>query len=166
LNVDGNFAAMAFIRANDLASYRSLCTRLLKRAETGPSAAGIDNHIAWLCALAPEAVADLSIPVRVAEAALAAASDDSEEKFNQPKVLNTLGATLYRAGRFEEAIRRLNERRLFWKSCGQLNALWRPKGPCFSGPDRLPSGPETCHDTRMSTTRRLLDVYRFPGFEP
>ena len=38
--------------------------------------------------------------------------------------------------------------------------------PLFFGADRLPSGSETCHDARMSKTRRLLDVYRFPGFEP
>jgi len=61
------------------------------------------NNIAWFCTLAPGAVADPAIPVRMAEFAL------QVEPIQKYVVLHTLGATLYRAGRFEDAIRRLNE---------------------------------------------------------
>jgi predicted Zn-dependent protease len=49
-------------------------------------------------------VADLTVPVQMAEAALAAYPAD-EKRF----ALNTLGAALFRAGRIDEAIARLNE---------------------------------------------------------
>jgi hypothetical protein len=54
--------------------------------------------------LVPDAVADREAPIRLAEAALARWSEGEKSD-----VLDTLGAALYRAGRFEEAIRRLNE---------------------------------------------------------
>ena len=56
--------------------------------------------------LAPDAVVDSEAPVRLAEAALARQLERGKVRSD---VLNTLGAALYRAGRFEEAIRRLNE---------------------------------------------------------
>jgi WD40 repeat protein/tetratricopeptide (TPR) repeat protein len=62
------------------------------------------NEIAWYCVLAPFAVADLEVPVRLAERAV--------EGFNsaeKPAAMNTLGAILYRARRFEDAIRLLKE---------------------------------------------------------
>jgi WD40 repeat protein/serine/threonine protein kinase/tetratricopeptide (TPR) repeat protein len=61
------------------------------------------NTVAWLCALGPYTVADPEAPVRLAEAAV-----DEAPRF-KADYLNTLGAALYRAGRFDEAIRRLEE---------------------------------------------------------
>jgi tetratricopeptide (TPR) repeat protein len=58
--------------------------------------------VAWFLALAPDAVADRESAVRLAEIALSAAPGDGP-------ALNTLGATLYRAGRLDESIRRLEE---------------------------------------------------------
>jgi hypothetical protein len=57
-----------------------------------------------LCIYAPNAVADLAIPVQMAEAAMAGFPRDRKRIG-----LNTLGAVLYRAGRSDEAIARLNE---------------------------------------------------------
>jgi eukaryotic-like serine/threonine-protein kinase len=62
------------------------------------------NMVAWNCALAPGAFSDLGAPVRLAE--FAARGFPAHEKHI---ALNTLGAALYRAGRFEEAIGRLEE---------------------------------------------------------
>jgi hypothetical protein len=56
--------------------------------------------------LIPDAVADREAPVRLAAAALAGHPGRGEEWSHVP---TTLGAALYRAGRFEEAIHRLNE---------------------------------------------------------
>ena len=87
----------------DLAGYRGAVEELV--AQFGQTTAAADlNLVAWSCTLAPTAVADRGAPVRIAEAALSAAPAD-----RRPDVLTTLGAALYRAGRFDEAIRRLGE---------------------------------------------------------
>ena len=62
------------------------------------------NILAWCCVLAPSAVSDPETPVRLAE--LAVNRFPAEQKH---LALNTLGAALYRAGRFEDALRRLEE---------------------------------------------------------
>jgi eukaryotic-like serine/threonine-protein kinase len=62
------------------------------------------NGLAWYCALAPGAVADPEAPVRLAEFAV-----NGFPAGQKHLALNTLGAVLYRAGRFEDAIRRLEE---------------------------------------------------------
>jgi WD40 repeat protein len=79
------------------------CQDLLERFgnATDPAQA---NGVAWSCVLVPDAVTDREAPIRLAEAALAKWSEAGAGD-----VLNTLGAALYRAGRFEEAIRRLEE---------------------------------------------------------
>jgi tetratricopeptide (TPR) repeat protein len=76
---------------------------VLGQAEKTPSTNGtINNSVAWLRALGH--AADPSVPLRLAEAALAAAPKGSESS-----VLKTLGAALYRAGRYEEAIHQMEE---------------------------------------------------------
>jgi tetratricopeptide (TPR) repeat protein len=62
------------------------------------------NELAWNCALGPGATSDPAVPVRLAEIAVRDCPESS-----QATLLNTLGAALYRAGRFDEAIRRLQE---------------------------------------------------------
>jgi WD40 repeat protein/serine/threonine protein kinase len=64
------------------------------------------NRVAWYCVLAPDAGSDREAPVRLAAAALTGLPEGAPKR---SAVLNTLGAALYRAGRFEEAVRRLNE---------------------------------------------------------
>ena len=93
------------VEARNREGVRRACEDLLKRFgnTTDPGQA---HGVAWLCVLAPEAVADPKAPVRLAEAALAGHPGSGRSRSH---VLKTLGAALYRAGRFEEAIRRLDE---------------------------------------------------------
>ena len=63
------------------------------------------NLVAWFCVLGPDSVADREAPVRLAELAVNGRAGEPRG----PIYLNTLGAALYRAGRFEESIRRLEE---------------------------------------------------------
>jgi eukaryotic-like serine/threonine-protein kinase len=80
--------------------YREACHHLLRAfGETGLSRRA-DDDIAWACVLGAVAVADESRAVRLAE--VAATSGPAP---NRP---STLGAALYRAGRFEEAVRQLD----------------------------------------------------------
>jgi Tfp pilus assembly protein PilF len=62
------------------------------------------NSVAWTCALLPNAVSNLEGPIRPAEAAVKGAS-----RYHMADSLTTLGATLYRARRLHEAVRRLDE---------------------------------------------------------
>jgi Tfp pilus assembly protein PilF len=65
------------------------------------------NTIAWLCVLAPDAVADYGPIVALAEKAVARSHTVAD--VHRQAMLNTLGAALYRARRLDEAITRLNE---------------------------------------------------------
>jgi hypothetical protein len=87
----------------DWARVRRHCDDLLRRFghSTEPAQAA---SIAWHCVLAPEAVSDVKAPVRLAETAVAKSPESAKSE-----VLDILGAALYRASHFEEAIRRLNE---------------------------------------------------------
>jgi uncharacterized protein HemY len=90
--------ALACLKAGDEAAYRKLCTELLKDEGDLPSPA-VANGIAWVCALGPDAVGNYARPLALAEWAVR--TEPGSDK------LNTLGAVLYRAGRFREAVERL-----------------------------------------------------------
>ena len=96
---------MALLEAGNRAGIRRACEDLLRTFgnTTDPAQA---HSVAWSCVLAPDAVADREAPVRLAEAALAGHPEGGRQRSD---VLKTLGAALYRAGRFEDAIRRLDE---------------------------------------------------------
>jgi WD40 repeat protein/tetratricopeptide (TPR) repeat protein len=95
--------APAHLARGDIEGYRRACTRLLRDSgqRKDPRLA---DAVAWTCILTPEAVADREAVVRGAQAAVKAASKDS----NKHDVLRALGAATYRAGRFQEAIGHLN----------------------------------------------------------
>jgi WD40 repeat protein/tRNA A-37 threonylcarbamoyl transferase component Bud32 len=97
----------------DTGGYRKACATCLERFGTTEDkrktalAAGI-------CLLAPNAVAD---PARLVQIAEALAARDPGDR----SALSRLGAALYRAGRQEEAVRRLDEA---VKSPGQGRTVW------------------------------------------
>jgi tetratricopeptide (TPR) repeat protein len=93
---------VAHLAAGDRIGWEQAIASLLARFQ-GPMSSDDSNLVAVLCALAPYTVADPQLPVHLAESAL----QQLDEK--NPNVLNTLGAALYRAGRFDDAIRRLEE---------------------------------------------------------
>jgi Flp pilus assembly protein TadD len=95
--------ALVLLGAGDRVGWRGACAAALDRfgETTNPWTA---NHVAWACALGPEATADPEAPVRLAQ--LAVRGTGAGEKH---AVLNTLGAALYRAGLCAEAINRLEE---------------------------------------------------------
>lgn len=82
----------------------------------GATAAGLDRfagtssvwsayRLALTCLLGPEGTADPKVPVRLAEVAVRGAGSETTKSTYS----STLGAVLYRAGRFNEAIGRLEE---------------------------------------------------------
>ena len=66
------------------------------------------DMVALLCALGPYPLPDREVPVRLVEAAIRNATEVGFD-FKPYGFLNTLGAALYRAGRYDEAIRRTAE---------------------------------------------------------
>jgi len=95
--------ALLLLSQGDKAGLRQACSDLLGRhgGVAGPETA---NSVAWTCALEPDLVTDSGAPVLLAEFAVKNAWESEKALY-----LNTLGAALFRAGRFEESIRRLEE---------------------------------------------------------
>jgi serine/threonine protein kinase/WD40 repeat protein len=77
-------------------SYQAICRYLLADFGTPDLAPGAANNVAWTCALGPSAVDDYATAIRLAELSAAGRAETNR--------LNTLGAVLYRARRFGEAI--------------------------------------------------------------
>jgi tetratricopeptide (TPR) repeat protein len=86
---------VALLKAGDFAGYERAASEMLGREFNAGA-----NEVAWPCVLGPLPDAVRDIPVRLVESVAA----------DQANALNTLGVALYRAGRFEEAIKRLDER--------------------------------------------------------
>jgi WD40 repeat protein/tetratricopeptide (TPR) repeat protein len=98
--------ALVQLRAGDQAAYRQSCDWLLQMVAAGgrpPATAGL---VAWVCALGPDGVADYAPVLGLAEAVLAQAGPQG-----RPAALLIVGAVLYRAGLYPEALVRLEEAR-------------------------------------------------------
>jgi WD40 repeat protein/Flp pilus assembly protein TadD len=85
--------ALLHLRDGELDRYRSLCSEMLERFGAGAT---------WTCTLSPESWTDPDRIVALAEDLLSKSSRDHWH-------VNQLGAALYRAGRFQEAVARLTE---------------------------------------------------------
>jgi tetratricopeptide (TPR) repeat protein len=94
--------SLALLLSGDRAGWQRSTAALLDRlgGTTNPFTA---NHVAWACVLGPEATPDPAVPVRLAGIALEGVNS------TDPNILNTLGIALYRASRYDEAIRRLEQ---------------------------------------------------------
>jgi tetratricopeptide (TPR) repeat protein len=88
----------------DRAEWRPALAALIARSDAMNTAL-LTSDVAWACTLGPDGSVDPDIPVQLAEAAVNATSQPS----TRANIMSTHGAALYRAGRFEEAIRRLEE---------------------------------------------------------
>ncbi len=94
-------AAMLRWRAGDRAGYRKVCEDVLARFGATKDADEA-NTAAWVCLRVPGAVADVARPLRLIE-------DAVKQKPKDVNALGTLGLALYRAGRYDEAARRMEE---------------------------------------------------------
>jgi tetratricopeptide (TPR) repeat protein len=98
--------AIARLKAGDLPGYRRVCADAVRSV----TAAGLPWYeaypIAWTCALGPQAVADYGPVLKIAEEAV-----QQVRPGGKPTMLSLLGAVLCRAGRYRDAVLRLNESR-------------------------------------------------------
>ncbi len=97
-----NPVAQAQVEAlkGDKAAYTAHVAPLLSNPERG-----IKNDIAWACVLLPDVLPDYTLVVARAQTAL----QETELPEGKANVLNTLGVALYRAGRYSDALARLQE---------------------------------------------------------
>jgi WD40 repeat protein/tetratricopeptide (TPR) repeat protein/tRNA A-37 threonylcarbamoyl transferase component Bud32 len=100
--------ALLRLQLGDAAGYRATCADLLRRFNRLPNVE-LANTVAWTCALGPDALPDLSGPLRLSLATVNATEHTigwPGLKVSQQAVLylNTLGAVSYRAGQFEQAV--------------------------------------------------------------
>jgi eukaryotic-like serine/threonine-protein kinase len=94
---------LSLLESGDMPGYRASAAKLLSQCSRTSDPDSL-NNAAWYCTYAPAAVADLAVPVQMAEKSLAG-YPPAQKRF----ALNTLGAALYRAGRIDQAIARLDE---------------------------------------------------------
>jgi eukaryotic-like serine/threonine-protein kinase len=106
--------ALLRLQLGDIEGYREACQRMLDRFDKVENPE-LSTVVADTCALAPEAVADLERPVQLCERLLA--RDPKNQGY-----LRTLGQNLYRAGRYEDAIKRLDEAALM--GADQRGSIW------------------------------------------
>ena len=97
--------ALAQLRSSDIGAYGRLCRSLIAEAES-ISNVSFANEAAWMFVLGPNAVDDYERVLRLLSKALQPVPGIETRR---PAVLNTLGAALYRAGRYREAIDTLHE---------------------------------------------------------
>jgi WD40 repeat protein/tetratricopeptide (TPR) repeat protein len=93
--------AVLELAARQTKSYQQTCTAMVQRFANSKDPNSI-YIVAWPCVLAPNAVADLSPVVGLAEKAVKAQPNNTD-------ALKNLGRLLYRAGRYQEAIQRVHE---------------------------------------------------------
>jgi tetratricopeptide (TPR) repeat protein len=115
--------ALAKLAAADLDGYRATCAAMLGQFD-GTDRPEAAHWVAWTSALAGDAVGDRDRPVELAAAACR--SDPQAERHAV-----CLGAALYRAGRFGEAIACLNEARAQAQRAASPATSSSPAYPCF-----------------------------------
>lgn len=94
--------AQNWLNRKDIDGYRSYCRTILQTYGATVSSAVEQNNLAWACVLGPEAVPDMSRIVQIAQRAVANSGREAAYQ-------NTLGVALYRAGRYSEAVDRLQQ---------------------------------------------------------
>jgi tetratricopeptide (TPR) repeat protein len=112
------YQALAELGSGNIEKYRQICATMLKRFGQTKEP-GNAHWVAWTCVLAPNAVEDLDQAVKLAEQG--AGRDDKNDQD-----LSTLGAILYRAGRFDEAVRQLSALTSTWEQGAELPTLTSP----------------------------------------
>jgi serine/threonine protein kinase/Flp pilus assembly protein TadD len=95
--------ALVRVQLGDRDSYRKACALILERFGTQKKAPGVELAV-WACVLAADGVTDYPGLLRWAENTFGA---DAKTFAG----LNTTGVVLYRAGRFDDAVKRLNDAR-------------------------------------------------------
>jgi tetratricopeptide (TPR) repeat protein len=112
------YHALLQLYTGKVKGYRDTCTEMLNhfRQTENPKTS---QWVVQTCVLGPNAVEDLDKVVKLSEQLVV--SDDKNDQYS-----NALGAILYRAGRFEEAVENLTKLANAWEETGQYPTLTSP----------------------------------------
>jgi hypothetical protein len=99
---DSLVQVVSLVAMGDLPGYRAAADKFTSNWDRLPDEQL--GNTAWLCTFAPDGVTDLTVPVQIVEKRFAAGKPADRQKSG---LLFLLGVTLYRAGRIDEAIARL-----------------------------------------------------------
>jgi len=94
-------AALTQLATGDTEGYRNTCASMLERFAATKDA-NTAHFTAWSCVLAADATDDFSLPIQMAKRAI-------EADPNEYAHINALGALMYRAGQYQEALQKLHE---------------------------------------------------------
>ena len=113
--------ALLQLYSGDIEGYHKTCAWMLDHFAQRKS---LDNAFGptwtcWVCVLAPDAVEDFGGAIKLAERGVARSNNTAQDRLNP-------GAILYRAGRFEEAIEKLEELVAPWEKTGQVPVMISP----------------------------------------
>lgn len=111
-NLPSSYQRLAAVRLkqNQPDEYRKLCAQMVARFGKDD---GLFSTVAWACVLQEGAFPDPQIPISMAQRTV----EDQPTRFYP---LNTLGAALYRAGQFRDAVARLNESCAAYKQAAEI----------------------------------------------
>ena len=99
---------LCLLAQGDFEKYRTAARKLLQ--EFGKSTSeNLLASLAWICVLSPNSVEDSDALIRLVWPGGDLDETQSRSASLSPAQLSTLGAALYRAGRYEEAILRINQ---------------------------------------------------------
>jgi Flp pilus assembly protein TadD len=96
-----SWQALAVAARGDVSGHQKICAAMLDKFGKTQDAE-IANNVAWFCMRTPDCMTDFSQPLHLVEKSV-------ELRPNQYFSLNTSGIALYRVGRFQDSILRLNE---------------------------------------------------------
>lgn len=145
--------AVARLGAGQDAEYRRACARMLRRFATA------DDEATFLviraCRLVPDAVEDSTAVLALAEANYKAQPDSAP-------ALSNFGCALYRAGRFDDAVRRLDEA-LKGQKAGEFTTFY---DLTFLAMAHQRLGHAETARGRLADAVKVLDTTAAPGREP
>jgi eukaryotic-like serine/threonine-protein kinase len=111
----GYQAALARLGHNDQRGFQTACAALIQ-THAQEKQADMAHLAAWACAMAPHALDDFGPAIGLATRALK--SDPNSASF-----LTGLGAVLYRAGRFDEGLKKLQQAEAVTQKAGEERVL-------------------------------------------
>jgi tetratricopeptide (TPR) repeat protein len=110
-----NQLALVHLKRGDMDAYRKLCKQFFATAEKTPTQAS-NGPLLTICTLAPDALPDMPRAVALVEGLVKRSAKPSSG------LLNVLGMLYYRAGRYQDAIDRIQESA---KAAAQLSVVTR-----------------------------------------
>jgi tetratricopeptide (TPR) repeat protein len=123
-----SYCALIRLQLGDLPGSRGICVDMLERfgQTTSPhSRSPYHCHwVVWPAVLVADTVTNWDTPVKLAEKTLKDAPEAIAEQGNDDGL--TLGAALYRAGRFVEAVERLKQTNSTWEQAKIKPAMYSP----------------------------------------